>query len=169
MKKNKNDLLLQKWQELGEFWPKHWKVSKTCTLIGFLCLKYITLDLKKYRRVIFHDTEEWFKIWRSTDLWFGKWHEKLGKFSPEQLKVLKYGLWWDPLKIFRAICYDNEEWCKVWRGTDLLFQNWHEFGEFWPEQSKASKVCTLMGFFWPKYKMFDLKKYRGVIFHNTEE
>ena len=96
-KKKKKNLLLQKWQELGEFWPKHWKVSKTCTLIGSLCAKYITFDLKKYRGVIFHDTEEWFKIWRSTDLWFGKWHEELGKFSPEQLKVLKYGLWWDPL------------------------------------------------------------------------
>ena len=38
-------------------------------------------DLKKDRGVIFHDT----------DLWFGKWHEEYGKFSPEQFKVSKLG------------------------------------------------------------------------------
>ena len=47
---------------------------------------------KKYRGVIFHDTREWCKIWRKTDLWFGKWHEEFGKFSPEHTKVLKLGL-----------------------------------------------------------------------------
>ena len=54
-------------------------------------------DLKKYRGVIFHDTEKWCEIWRKTDLWFGKWHEEYGKFSPEQLKVSKSAYWWDPL------------------------------------------------------------------------
>ena len=34
--------------------------------------KYVMFDLKKYRAVIFHDTWEWCKIWRKTDLWFGK-------------------------------------------------------------------------------------------------
>ena len=32
---------------------------------------------------------------------------------------------------------------------------------------KVSKVYTLIGCFWPKYVMFELKKYRWVIFHNT--
>ena len=58
--------------------------------------KYITFYLKKYRGVIFHDNEESCKIWRKADLWFGKWHEKLGKFSPEHSKVTKLGFWWDP-------------------------------------------------------------------------
>ena len=31
------------------------------------------------------------------------------------------------------------------------------------------KICTLMGFFWPKYIMFDLKKYRGVMRHYTKD
>ena len=31
-----------------------------------------TFELKKLQRSIFHDTEESFKIWRKTDLWFGK-------------------------------------------------------------------------------------------------
>ena len=89
----KNDFLFQKWQEFGEFWSEQSKVSN---LIGLLRAKYITFDLRKYRGVIFHDTEESCKIWRKTDLWFGKWHEEFGKFSPEHLKVSKLGLWWDP-------------------------------------------------------------------------
>ena len=93
--KNTN-LLFENWQELGELWSKHSKVSKICNLIGPFCAKYITLDLKKYRGVIFNDTEESFKIWRKTDLWFGKWHEEFGKFSPEYLEASKLGLWCGP-------------------------------------------------------------------------
>ena len=36
--------------------------KKICTLIGHFCAKYTTFDLKKYRGVIFHDTEEPCKI-----------------------------------------------------------------------------------------------------------
>ena len=61
------------------------------------------------------------------------------------------------LKIYWGVmCHDNEEWCKIWRGIDLSVQNWLD--EFWPEHSKTSKSCTLMGCFWPKYIMFELKK-----------
>ena len=67
------------------------------------------------------------------------------------------------------MCYDNEEWCKIWNRIGLPFQNWHEeFKTFWPKHSKISKICTLMGWFWPKYVMFELNKYRGVIFDGTE-
>ena len=89
----KTVLLFQKWQEFGEIWPKHLQVHKTCTFICSYCAKYLMFDLKKYRGVIFHDTKGWCKIWRKTDLWFGKWHEEYGKFSPEQLKVSKLGFW----------------------------------------------------------------------------
>ena len=35
----------------------------------------------------------------------------------------------------------TENWCKVWRKTDLCFQKWHEeFGKFSPGHSKASKL-----------------------------
>ena len=42
------------------------------------------------------------------------------------------------LKIHRGVMYySNEEWCKIWRGTDLLFQNWHEeSNEFWLKHLK---------------------------------
>ena len=56
------------------------------------------------------------------------------------------------------------------RGIDLSFQNWHEeFDEFWPEHSKVLKICTLNGSFWLKYTMFELKKYRKVMFYITED
>ena len=67
------------------------------------------------------------------------------------------------------MCYENEEWCKNWKGIDLSVQNWHEeFDEFWREHSKISKIYTLMGCFWPKYIMFELKEYRGVTFDGNE-
>ena len=57
-----------------------------------------------------------------------------------------------------VMCNDTEEWWKIWRGIDLLFQNWHkEFDEFWFENLKVSKIYTLMRCFWPKYIMFELK------------
>ena len=62
------------------------QVSKICTFIGPFRAKYITFNLKKYRRVIFHQTEEWYKIWRKTNLWFGKWHEEFGKFHQSTQK-----------------------------------------------------------------------------------
>ena len=73
-------------------------------------------------------------------------------------------------KVYRGVmCHGNEEWCEIWRGIDLLVQNWfEEFDEFWPEHSKISKVCPLMGCFWPKYIMLELKKYRRVMFDGTE-
>ena len=66
------------------------------------------------------------------------------------------------------MCYGNEKWYKNWR-VDLSVQNWHEeFDEFWSECFKISKMCTLMGCIWPKYIIFELKKYRGVMFDGTE-
>ena len=58
--------------------------------------------------------------------------------------------------------------CQIWRGIGSSFQSWHkEFDGFWLENLKVSKIYTLMGCFWPKYVIFELKKYRGAIFHDT--
>ena len=68
------------------------------------------------------------------------------------------------------MCHDNEEWCKIWREIDLSFQNWHEeFDKFWPEHLKVSTISTLMCSVWAEYILFELKMYREVIFHDTEE
>ena len=49
----------------------------------------------------------------------------------------------------------------------MLFQKRQEFGKIWPEHSKVYKTCTFICSYCAKYLLFDLKKYRGVIFHDT--
>ena len=91
------DLSVQNWhEEFNKFWTKHSKILKICTVMGCFWLKYIMFELRKYRRVMFDSIQDWYKVWRKTDLCFQKWHEEFGKFSPEHLKVSKLGLWWDP-------------------------------------------------------------------------
>ena len=93
----KANFLFQKWQKSGEFWSENSKVSKICTLIGPFCAKYITFDLKKYRGVIFHDTEESCKIWRKTDLCdLENGIRNLADFHENNWKSQNLGLWWDP-------------------------------------------------------------------------
>ena len=116
--------------------PKHSKVSKMFNFMGSIWTKYVLFDLKKYWGFIFRDNEECCKIWRKTDLWFGKWQKKFDKFWPEHSKVLKsltlLGSVWAKyilfqLKHYRGIIFhDTEEWSKIWRGTVLLFQISHE-------------------------------------------
>ena len=60
------------------------KVSEIFTLLGSFWTKYILLELKKYRGVIFYDTEEWCKIWKRklTIIW---------QIFTARLKSLKIG------------------------------------------------------------------------------
>ena len=47
---------------------------------------------------------------------------------------------------------------KICAGIDS-FQNWHkEFEKIWPEDLKVSNIFILMGYFWAKYIMFELKR-----------
>ena len=124
---------------------------------------------------MFHDTEEWRKIWRKTNLLFKKWqefwskHSKVSKisnlFGPFRAKYIMFDL-----KKYRGvILHDTGEWCKIRWGIDLSLQNWlEEFNKFWPKHLKISNIRTLMSCFWPKYIMFELKRYREVMFDGTE-
>ena len=133
-------------------------------MIGPFHAKCVTLKLK--RNFITLESDDWLR-----KTYLQKWHEQFGKTSLEHKKVSK--LWtflgsFNPkyniyeLKVYRGvICYDNEEWCKIWKEIDQSLQNWHEeFNKFWPEHSKISKICTLMGCVWPRYIMFEFRKYR---------
>ena len=73
------------------------------------------------------------------------------------------------LQTYRGvISNDTKEWWKIWRGINLSFQNWHKkFDKFWLENLKVSINYTVMVFFWSKYIMFELKNYRGAMFHDT--
>ena len=84
----------------------------------------------------------------------------LMEFFCPKLKMHDRKIYWG------VICHENEECCKNWRGIDFSVQNWHEqFDQFWFKHSKIYKICTLMDCLWPKYIMFELKKYRGVWWH----
>ena len=148
---------------MGCFWPK-----------------YIMFALKKYRGVILHDTGEWHKIWRKADLWFGKWHDEFGKLSLEHWKVSKLRLWWIPFIQSRE--------CMTLKFTGELsvmkMKNESKFEEELPCQfkidmrnltnlylstQKSQKFELLRGCFWPKYIMFQLKKYIGVMFDGNQD
>ena len=95
--------------------------------------------------------------------------KSLKNFQFNSLPVSKVCIIW--AKMYRGVTFhETEEGSKSWRGIDLSFQKWHkEFDKFWPEHSKDSKIFTLIGSFWTKYILFELEKYREVIFHKTEE
>ena len=167
---NRIDLPFQNWhEEFNKFWPQHSKISKTCALMGWFWAKYIMFQLKKYTGVVFLCTQDWCKVCRKTCLGFQKLTWGIWQISTRALESLQIGtlmasfclqLKMYELKIYRGVmCHDNEELRKVWKGINFLVQNWHEeFDIFWPEHSNISKTCTLMGFFWTKYMMFELKK-----------
>ena len=105
--------------------------------------------------------KNWLVVWKMTrGIWqiFIRALESLktgilmGSFNPEEKRY--------EIKIQRGVmCYDNEDWCKIWREIDLSFQNWHEeFDEFWPKHWKVSKNFILMCSFWAKYLLFEIKK-----------
>ena len=141
--------------------------------------KFKKYELKIHWGIICHYNEEWRKIWRWMDLSFQSWQEEFDKFWREHLKVsksfvLNYSFWAKyiliELKKYRGVIFhETEERYKLWRGI-VSFQNWHkDFDKFWPEHSKVSKVFTLIIPFWEKHMLFELKNYRGIIFHDTEE
>ena len=83
------DLTFKNWhEEFENFWPKHSKISKIYTLVGFFWSMYIMFELKKYRGAIFDGSEDWCKTWRKTDLCFLKWHEEFVKFSFTGWKIV---------------------------------------------------------------------------------
>ena len=51
--------------------------SQNGLLMSKKCILFL---LKKYRGVIFHETEEGYKIWRGIDLLFKNWHNEFDKF-----------------------------------------------------------------------------------------
>ena len=76
----KGNWLVQNWhEEFNTFWPQHSKISKIiCTLMGRFWPNYITLQLRKYREVMFNGTqdwqkhlkENWFVVSKMTRIWW---------------------------------------------------------------------------------------------------
>ena len=144
---------------LTNFDPSTQKVSKIFILMGSFWAKYILFELKRYRGVIFHETEEGCKTWRGIDLLFQNWHKKFGKFWSEHFKSQKkkkkkcfnwvlvtkkyiasatkvqvsYLAWhWGVMQILK------KNWVVVWNKTwefgkfSPECQNWNFDGVLWP-------------------------------------
>ena len=137
------------------------------TLMGSFWGNYVLFELKKYRGVIFDDIEEWYKIWRKTNMWFGKWQE-FGKFSPEHSKESKLGLWWDPfVKSWKCMTLKfTEELCVMTMKNDTKIEeelpfrfkiDMRSLANFDPSTRKSKKLL-FNWLLWPKYIMFELKK-----------
>ena len=79
-------------------WILTWalKSLKNLHFEWFLLCKVFNVWIKKVRKSYLSWHWRVTQIWRKTDLWFGKWHDGFGKFSPEHSKVSELGLWWDP-------------------------------------------------------------------------
>ena len=127
----KLDLSMQNWhEEFDDFSPEHLKISKICTLMGCFWPKYIMLDIKKYRGIIFDCTTNWYKIWRKTGLYFLKWHEEFGKFSPKHVRNSKnWDFYWVVLSKIENVCAWNLQGSYVsweWRMMQNLNSNWLE-------------------------------------------
>ena len=127
-----------------------------------------------------HDNEKWCKIWRAIDLSFQNWHEKFEEFWPEHLKVSKIFIlmcsFWAKyiffeLKQYRGIIFhETEEGYKIGEESSCRFKiDIRILKKFDPSTRKSQKIFILMSSFWAKYILFELKKYRGIIFHESEE
>ena len=148
-------------RNLVNFHPTTQK-SENFTSMGYFCPKYMRFELKKYRGVIFHGTEQWCKIWKTLTLWFQKWHEELGELSSlEHPKVWK--LYIDGLFLSKAYTVSvrkfqrnyvswhwrvlqslNENWLVAWKmtqGISLIFLRAVE----------SLKIYTLIGSICPKH------------------
>ena len=109
-------------RNLVNFHPKTQK-SKNFSSMGCFYPNYMRFELKKYREIIFHDTEQWCKIWINLDLMVSKMTWGIGWTSIRSLRVWKIVHWWDlfcqkqiifHLKHFRGLmCHDTERWCKI--------------------------------------------------------
>ena len=66
---------------------------KVCTLMGSFSPKYIEIYMKKNRRVMYHDTEEWCKIRRRTNPYFQKMTWRIWWIFNQPLDSLKIPLW----------------------------------------------------------------------------
>ena len=92
--------------------------------------------MKKYRRVISYDTEEWCKVWRKTvavDLKndmtnLVNFNASSDKSEHLHFDVLLLSIAYkvSAKKCGRVISYDIEEWSKLWKKSHFLFEKWHE-------------------------------------------
>ena len=73
-------------------------------------------------------------------------------------------IWWILIDALKSLSNSHFDW-------SLLCKVFWSFGpsRIFTRTLRNLKIFTFMGYFCPKYKMFELKKYRGVMFYDKEE
>ena len=104
--KETNQRLLSAWMKINQ--------SIVMFEIRTTIKKYMRFEVKKYRQVIFHDTEQWCKIWTNpekfTELLLD--HLKSENFTFMRSFCEKHIMFQQ--ENFRGIvCHDAEMWCKI--------------------------------------------------------
>ena len=122
-------------EKFAEFSPNHSKVQKFLLNGLFLSEVYGVGAKKMYRGLIFHDTEQWYKLFINSHGLIND--EELGELSLEQSKFEKlfiHGLFFvkrmfQPKNFRGFMWHDTERWSKIGRKTDLWLEKWHgDFG-----------------------------------------
>ena len=148
MKNLKRNWLVQNWrEEFNKFWPNHSNISQIFTLMGCFSPKYIMLQLKKHREVMFDGSRDWLKNFEGKLICCFQNDKNLVNFDPSTEKSPKFALWYVlsgnvwPKKVQGVIFHGTREWYKIWRKTDFCFQKWHEeLEKFSPEHLKVWKL-----------------------------
>ena len=116
------------------------------------------------------DIKEWCKIWSGINESVQNWHEEFDEFWPEHSKNSKICtlIFWTKyimvgLKKYRGVLLDStENWCNIWRKTDLCFQKWYEeFSKFSPEHVWKSKNWNFDGILLPKVENLRAQNLQG--------
>ena len=151
------DLYFLKWhEEFGKCSPEHIRKSKNWVFSWVFLSKVENVwawnlqesYLSRKWRMTQNLKRDWLVNWKLT--WVIWWilsralenHKNLN-FN-ELLLTRVYNVW---AKTYRGVIFDcSEDWCKIWRQTDLYFLKRHEeFGKFLPEYVRKSKIWD---FFW---------------------
>ena len=167
MQNLKRNWLVESWhEEFNKFWPEHSKISKICNLMGCFWPKYLMLQIRKYRAVMFDSTQDWWKnlkkkwfvVSKTTKIWW------ILMWALKNLKNLHFD--WFFLVIFglkklsfMTLESDAKFEEKLTCGLENNMRNLANFHQ----STWKSQNWDLMGFFGPKLKIYELKIYRGVM------
>ena len=118
-----------------------------------LLCKVYNVWFKKVRRSYFtwhwivmqNLQKNWLAVWKMT---WGIWQIFIRALESLQIGTLmwsfspKYKL--RELKFYLVVmCNGTEKWCKIWRGIDLSFQNWHKGLMDFESSTQKSQKSTL--------------------------
>ena len=154
-------------RNLMNFVPSTRKSKKFC-FNGFLVTKVQHVWAKKVQTSYLSWHWRVMRNLRKTDLWLKKWHEKLGKFPAELLKLSKLGIWWDSLVQSRkcmTLKFTEGYVSWQWRIMQNLKRDWLVISKLtwviWrilTQELEYLKNLLFNWLLWPKYIIFELTK-----------